>query len=206
MGQLRPPCCTLPACCSFAITTYELARRFARGASPWLAVALLVTIPTVIWEASTAYIDLALMLFVTLAFYTLLRYIESSRRQWLLLAALNLGLALASKHLALFALVLFCAGLLLALRRQGVGWRTALMAVLVLVVTEFAVGAAVVLAKLCCQRQSGLREAIRRIWHPPERWNMATETGLRALLGSVWPVTHIAEPADIALAHDNTCR
>ena len=87
-----------------AITTYELARRFARGASPWLAVALLVTIPTVIWEASTAYIDLALMLFVTLALYALLRYVESSRRQWLLLAALNLGFALASKHLALFAL------------------------------------------------------------------------------------------------------
>jgi 4-amino-4-deoxy-L-arabinose transferase-like glycosyltransferase len=109
-----------------AAATVALAQRGAPGAPPLLAVALVVTAPTVVWLGTTANIDLAMMLFVTLALYALLRYGEEPRAQWLVLAGLNLGFALGSKHLALFALALFCPGLLLLLWRQGAGRRRAL--------------------------------------------------------------------------------
>lgn len=165
-----------------AIATYELARRFARSASPWLAVALLVTIPTVIWEGSTAYIDLALMLYVTLALYALLRYVESSRRQWLLLAALNLGFALASKHLALFALALFCTGLTLALRLQRIRWRTTLMAVLVLMSLSLLLALPWYLRSYLASGNPVFETLYAVFGAPPERWNMETEAGLQRFL------------------------
>ena len=43
-----------------AMLTYEFTRRYAPGAAPWLAVALLFTIPTIIWLGSTADTDLAI--------------------------------------------------------------------------------------------------------------------------------------------------
>jgi hypothetical protein len=98
-----------------ALAVYQMARQQAPSTSPWLAVALFVTIPTVIWEASTAYIDLALALHATLALYALLRYTQGRRFQWLALGTLNLGLGIASKHLSLLVLALAGLGLLLKL-------------------------------------------------------------------------------------------
>ena len=98
-----------------AIVVYQIAQRYVPEASPWLAVALFVTIPTVMWEASTAYIDLALAFHTALIVYSVLRYAEQRQRQWLLIAALNLSLALATKHLALVILGITCIGLVLLL-------------------------------------------------------------------------------------------
>ena len=165
-----------------AVITYQMAQRFAPGASPALAVALVLTVPTVVWEASTAYIDLFMMLFITLSFYALMRYIDGQRRQWLLLAALNLGFALASKHLALFALILFCPGLLLALWQRKVPWRRAL-----LTVTAF--GALSLLLALPWYLRSYLatgNPVFETMWAffgaPPERWNAQTDASLRRFL------------------------
>jgi hypothetical protein len=94
-----------------ALLLHRLAQRFVPGASAWLAVALFASVPTVMWEASTAYIDLALAFHLLLALFALLHYAERPSGQWLLLAALNLGLALATKHLALVFLALCALGL-----------------------------------------------------------------------------------------------
>ena len=51
-------------------------RRFLPGVSAPAAVAFVVTTPTVLWESSTAYIDLALTLHVAAAVYALARYAE----------------------------------------------------------------------------------------------------------------------------------
>ncbi|HBY94679.1 MAG TPA: hypothetical protein DEP84_12085 [Chloroflexi bacterium] len=104
----------------------QWARRFMPRVSPWLAVAFFVTIPTVLWEASTAYVDLALTLHSGLALYALLRYAEGRRWQWLMFGALNLGLALATKHTALFVLALAMAGLAFWLWREEHRLRKAL--------------------------------------------------------------------------------
>ena len=110
-----------------ALLVYQLTRRFVPRASGWLAVAIFLTIPTVLWEATTAYIDLALAFHVGLVIYALLRYISGRRWQWLALAGLNLGFALATKHLALLVFVLASIGLAGILWSDERSWRKSLM-------------------------------------------------------------------------------
>ncbi len=116
------------------LIVYEMTRRYLPNTSPWLATALFVSVPTVMWEAGTSNIDLALTFHVTLLIYALLRYTETSKRssQWLWLATFNLGMALATKHLALLVLALVIPGLLLYLWRLERNWRKALLPVVVM--------------------------------------------------------------------------
>ncbi len=102
-----------------ALLVFQIVRRFFPGASPWLAAALLVTAPTVLWEATTAYNDLALALYLGLAIYAVLLYDREQETSWLVVAALCLGLSLAIKHLALIGLVILVPGLTLYLWRKG---------------------------------------------------------------------------------------
>ena len=60
---------------------YRLIRRFFPDASPWLGLALLITAPTLLWEATTAYNDLALTFFASLSIYALLQYRFRSRAE-----------------------------------------------------------------------------------------------------------------------------
>ena len=113
-----------------AAATWQLARRFFGGVSPWLAAAVMLTTPTLLWEATTAYIDLALALYVTLGVYALLMHVNERKpgdgparnAGWFRLAALCFGLATAIKHLGLVVTVLVAAGLVareLGVRRSG---------------------------------------------------------------------------------------
>jgi len=161
------------------LLTYQLAHRFVPQTSPWLAAALFVTVPTVLWEATTAYVDLALTLHVGLAVYALLRYVDGRRWQWLGLAALNLGLALATKHLALIVLVLATGGLALRLWLQERNLRQALVPAALLG------GLSLLLPLpwyLWSARASGNPMfpdmfGLFGAW-PPERWSAITERGL----------------------------
>lgn len=98
-----------------ALMVYLLARRFLPVRLAWMAVALFVTIPTVLWEATTAYVDLALALPVGLSVYAALQYADKRHPIWFFLTAVNLALALSIKHLAIFVLLLVAGGLLLRL-------------------------------------------------------------------------------------------
>jgi hypothetical protein len=91
---------------------YRLTDRFIPRSNPWLAAAIFATIPSVLWLSTTANIDMGLALHTGLVVYALLHYLEERERGWLALAILNLGLALASSHLAL--VVLFAAIAVLA--------------------------------------------------------------------------------------------
>jgi hypothetical protein len=87
------------------LLVFEAARRFGGRGSAWVAAGLFVTVPTVMWEASTTYIDLALGLSLTLCAYAICRFLDERKDAWLFLSGLSLGLALATKHLTmLFAL------------------------------------------------------------------------------------------------------
>jgi hypothetical protein len=70
-------------------------------ALPALAAAIVVTAPTVFWEATTAYIDLALAFHAAVAVYALVRAYAGASRRWILVAAIQLGLCCATKHLGL---------------------------------------------------------------------------------------------------------
>lgn len=95
-------------------------RRWWAQSSPWVAIGLLMTVPTVLWEASTAYNDLALALFAAAGCYALARDAVSAGRSWLIVAGLEFGLAASTKHLGLVVLaiaVAICAALLWRHRR-----------------------------------------------------------------------------------------
>ena len=106
----------LPLLC---VIVWHASRRYLPGTSAMASVALLVTSPTLLWESSTAYVDLALALHVAAACYALTRYAENGKRGWGALAALQFGAAAATKHLgaiaAMVALALYAAS---AMRRK----------------------------------------------------------------------------------------
>ena len=108
--------CCLPL---LALAVFTFTRRNLPHASPWLAAAIVVSTPTVLWEATTAYVDLALALYVTLGLYALLRRRESPAHGWLAVAAGCFGLACAIKHLGLVVVALVAAGAFVSeLRRE----------------------------------------------------------------------------------------
>jgi hypothetical protein len=89
-----------------AATTWRLTRELTPDASPALAAALTVAAPTLIWEATTAYVDLALAWYLALAVLAVVRYHATHDRRWLIIGAVVLGGALAIKHLGLVAMAI----------------------------------------------------------------------------------------------------
>lgn len=94
----------------------------------WLAGVTYLTTPIVLWEASTAYIDNGLALYVTLATFAVLNAVgkggnslhpdasaPDSSRAWLLMGGAMMGFGLGIKYLALVPVVLL--GLLLVIQR-----------------------------------------------------------------------------------------
>lgn len=164
-----------------ALLVYQLTGRFVPRASPWLAVALFVTIPIVFWEATTTYIDLALALHVGLVIYALLRD-ENRRWQWLLLAALHLGFALATKHLALFVLALTAIGLALKLWWQERDLRSVILPVLVLCGLSLLLPLPWYVRSWLASGNPVFPELFEIFGAPPDRWDAVTEAGLSNFL------------------------
>ncbi len=80
-----------------------LARALVPRRPRGLVFALCVGTPTALWEASTAYVDLALTWLIGAFVLALVRFDETRDRRWLAIAAVALGGAMATKHLALVA-------------------------------------------------------------------------------------------------------
>lgn len=96
-----------------AMVTYSA--RLSAPSAGWIASALFMTTPIVVWEASTAYIDIGFGLYSLLAGLAVIsagHAGSSERRQWICLAGVMMGFALGTKYLALLPLVLY-GGLLL---------------------------------------------------------------------------------------------
>lgn len=162
------------------LLVFRLVQRYWKGADPWLAVAVFALTPTVLWEATTAYVDLALTLYVGLAVYALLVYSETENRSWLIAAGLSLGFALAIKHLALFVWVISVSGLWFWYGCSKGNWtRATCIAVL------FAVGC--LLLPLPWYGRSWALSGnpfFPDLYHffgayPPERWSDITQQGLQ---------------------------
>jgi 4-amino-4-deoxy-L-arabinose transferase-like glycosyltransferase len=87
-----------------AAATYELGRHAHSPAAGLAAVAILAAAPTVLWEATTAYVDLATALFLTLALRWTMVARRDARAAPLVVSAATAGLALWTKHIGLFGL------------------------------------------------------------------------------------------------------
>jgi len=97
-------------------------RRWLEGAAGWLAAAVLLSAPSILNLAGWPYVDLALIVYTTLAFLSLARFCEggSSSRPWLLLSGVFAGLALSTKYTALALLPALGLTLLLANRQSAI--------------------------------------------------------------------------------------
>ncbi|HUR33752.1 MAG TPA: hypothetical protein VM032_08140 [Vicinamibacterales bacterium] len=91
-----------------------LAREVAPRVSMASVAVFCVCAPTMLWEASTAYVDLALAWYVTLATVALFRYWSTLDVRWILVAGVMAGGGLGVKHLGLVALATQATLLLLA--------------------------------------------------------------------------------------------
>ena len=105
------------------LATYELAKRLAGRRAGLFAAAMFAVTPMVLWESTTAYIDLATAFFVLLALMWVLRYAEQRSLPVLVLAGLFLGFALSTKHLAVIAAVPLALIVLAASRSRGMPHR-----------------------------------------------------------------------------------
>ena len=82
-----------------------------------IAVLIVATVPTAYHVAASAYIDIALALFITLAIYALARWWRTLEIGWLIYVAIFLGAALSAKLTTLFAIAAFALIVLLRVRK-----------------------------------------------------------------------------------------
>ena len=166
---------TLPACGALAAL---LAQRISARASPWLAAAIFVTAPTVFWETTTAYVDLALALFSGAAVVALVRAIDTGDRRWLIVAGLQLGFACATKHVALVALAsvipVFAWSRLRTEPRRGMASVAIVAALALLVPLPWYIRAWNASGNPVLPDMYGVFGA-----RPAERWDALTERGLQ---------------------------
>ncbi len=101
-----------------AAFVWQAARRFFPDVSPAAAAALVITTPTLLWESTTTYVDLALALHSFAACYALARYAEDGERAWAGVAAVQLGLAAATKHLGVIIAIIALGLFVVAARRS----------------------------------------------------------------------------------------
>jgi 4-amino-4-deoxy-L-arabinose transferase-like glycosyltransferase len=81
-------------------------RRFFSVRVGWLAAAILIASPLVVWLGTVAYVDIGLMLFTTIATYAFGTWLQTREHRWLVLAAIFCGLAVGTKYPAIVFLIL----------------------------------------------------------------------------------------------------
>lgn len=162
-----------------AMAIYQATRRWAPQTPVWAAIAMWITCPTLLWEATTAYVDLALAFFTVLIVYAALRYTERNEKSWLILAGLTAGIALGMKHLAviiiMFVVIWMGQRLWLATKRIGPSIKPALVLMLI----------AFVMASPWYLRnwQASGNPVFPEFYNlfgasPPQRWDWITQRGL----------------------------
>ena len=88
---------------------YKVSRKFIPKAFAILAVLVFYSNLVVGWESISAYIDLSRTFFEIMSFWGFLNWIEKRRKKWLVISAVLLGFAIASKVIALESLIIFFA-------------------------------------------------------------------------------------------------
>jgi hypothetical protein len=161
-------------------TSFMVARRLCPGASGALAAALTVTSPVVLWEGTTAYVDLALAWYAALAVYGLFRHHATRDRRWLTAASLLMGVALGIKHLGVMMLAI-TAPVLIVSEWRAVGRRHAITAG-VLFVALALVPPVPWYARAYLASGNPVFPELYSVFgaRPVARWSAASERGLKA--------------------------
>ncbi len=96
-----------------------------------IAVLMVAAVPSVFHVSASAYIDVALALFVTLAIYALTRWWKTLENGWLILIGIFLGAALSAKLTTVFVITAFALIILLRVRKAKESEPDALVKILV---------------------------------------------------------------------------
>lgn len=92
---------------------FALAQRYFSSTIAWLACALLVAVPSLLIDATWAYVDLALCFYALVALFAALIAIEQNEWRWFVLAGAFAGLAMGTKYTAVIVpIALACVWLL----------------------------------------------------------------------------------------------
>jgi hypothetical protein len=163
------------------VLVWHTARRYLPGVSAAAAVAFLVTAPTVLWESSTAYVDLALALHAAAACYALARHAAQGDRGWRAIAALQIGVAAATKHLGvILALVAIALYVVWAIRHER-GLKQTLHHAMVIAFVAALVPSPWYVRSWQASGNPVFPEMFAVFGaSPPERWDAVSEHGLAA--------------------------
>jgi hypothetical protein len=94
-------------------------RRCFSRQSGWWAASILVANPIVLWAGATAYLEIAIMLFSTMAAYAFWNWYKTGSDRWLLLSGAFCGFAASTKYPGLFVpLFLGIVSIFIAVRRR----------------------------------------------------------------------------------------
>jgi hypothetical protein len=117
------------------LTTYCFGRKYMGSRVGLLAATVFYTVSVVAWESTTAYIDLGTTFFSTLEILALVNWWHSQRDRWLAVAAIMCGLAMGTKYLGVFSLVILITGILL--KRSFAGKQDILVVLRTILVYSF---------------------------------------------------------------------
>jgi 4-amino-4-deoxy-L-arabinose transferase-like glycosyltransferase len=145
-----------------------------------LAVALFACTPTIVWEATTAYVDLTLTVLVGLSLLSLIFFVNERKQHWLLLAAMTLGFAMATKHLSLLVLAIVGPGLFLLLWYRERQWRIVIRPTMIFIVICVLIPLPWYIRAWSASGNPFFPDLFGVFGALPElRWNEFTETGLQ---------------------------
>jgi hypothetical protein len=88
------------------VATYKLTREYLEKRFALLAVVILLGNIVLLWEATTAYIDLARMFFELMSFWAFLRWYKTREKKWFIESAVLMGLAVSTKLIAISSLII----------------------------------------------------------------------------------------------------
>lgn len=98
------------------IVLYKISRYYLSQALSLLVIFIFSSSLVVAWEATTAYIDLGRTFFEVMAVYGLIRFVQEKKELWLIESAIMLGLAIATKLIAIGSLMVIVSVLIFLFR------------------------------------------------------------------------------------------
>lgn len=88
------------------VATYKLTREYLEKRFALLAVVILLGNIVLLWEATTAYIDLARMFFEFMSLWAFLKWYKTREKKWFIESAVLMGLAISTKLIAISSLTI----------------------------------------------------------------------------------------------------
>jgi len=119
---------------------YAFARKHFTGHVPMLAAVLFASIPTAVYIAAWAYVDLTLAFYEFMAFFACVNWLDNRRNsRWLLVTGVLCGLAMSVKYTGATALLIVLLITIVAAVKSRAHYRHYLTGLLVLVLVAIAV-------------------------------------------------------------------